>query len=374
MQSILSAYCAAKQTDALWRKKPMVQQEAGCLDFQSNDYLKLAKNPILVSAYQEGFARFGASSSASPMLSGYQEAHEALESQFCSVFQMQDALLFSSGFAANLAIGRMLSAFSAYVVLDKASHASIYDGLDPHKALMQRFISNDELVLLGAQTKNTMQQPPVLWLEGIYSMSGRSPNLTKLTQVFPESMYIVDEAHSFGILGKQGLGFCEQERIPNEQILFRVIPFGKAMAGQGAIVLGSHDAIGTLRQFARSYIYSTAISAAHAFGLSCALKLVLSAHAQRQRLQALQHTIQDHSGGLNAQSPIVRVYCSHIDFAIELQSFLKNRKILVSLVRPPTVSMKELGLRMVLNAGHTEFDVLFLLNALSEYADVAYAN
>lgn len=376
MHTLLAEYRALEQSKPLWRKKPRAFHEQGFLHFESNDYLALAQNPTLIAAYQEGFTRFGTSSSASPLLSGYCEAHEALESRFCELFRMQDAMLFSSGFAANLAIGRMLSAFSASVALDKASHASIYDGLDTKKIRLQRFVTKeDDIRVLGSNGSNSRlsgNSPQILWLEGVYSMSGHIPNITKLAVLFPEAMYIIDEAHAFGLLGTHGLGFADHAHIPNDKILFRVIPFGKAMAGQGAIVLGSWDAIDVLRQYARSYIYSTAISGAQAFGLQHALDLLLTADDNRQKLLNLRHLFQQDRPNKNI-SPIQRVYCRDIQAAIALQHFLWKRHIAVSLVRPPTVSMNEVGLRIVLNAGHTEQEILRLRDALLEYADAAYA-
>lgn len=372
MQGLLAQYCAQGQLNPLWRKKPVPVECA--VSFESNDYLALGQNPGLIAAYQEGYARFGTSSSASPMLSGYTEAHQTLESRFCTLFEEQDAMLFSSGFAANLAIGRMLGALSAYVVLDKASHASIYDSLDRHKVIMQRFTGKEQPVLLGTKIEPDINTPQVVWLEGVYSMSGCTPCFKELERLFPDAVYIFDEAHAFGVLGAGGLGYSHSMGVPKEKILFRVIPFGKAMAGQGAIVLGSRTACDVLRQYARSYIYSTAMSSAQAFGLCTALELLLVADEARKKLEDLRQLLQQNAFNTISPSAIQRIYCSDLHVASALQSFLKKRQIMVSLVRPPTVSAKEVGLRIVLNAGHTMHHILALVKALSEYADVAYAD
>ena len=338
--------------------------QPACINFSSNDYLGLTKDSRLRKAYQEGFDLYPCGSGASPVVSGYYPSHQALEGAFAEALSADEALLFSSGYAANLALTMMLASLDAHLLIDKRIHASIYDGIALSKVSVTRF-PHQNVSRMKSLLKAGIQRP-ILLTEGIFSMSGEIAPLDQIMTVCHQAsdqVYcIVDEAHSFGVIGPHGLGATAHYSLTQQDIPLRVIPFGKALAGQGAVVLGRRDWIQLLLQQGRSAIYSTAISPAIAHGLKTALSLCYAADDKRHKLQELvqyfqQGTQQSLLRWRQSSTPIQQLQCGCPHLAQKLEQFLFNEGFLCRAIRQPTVPRNETGLRIVLNHCHEWEDI-----------------
>lgn len=338
------------------------------LNFSSNDYLSLRGDPRVKRAYQEGFARHDAGSGASMVVGGYQSIHHELEQRIATDLGVDKALLFSSGYAANLGIILMLASLDCHFLIDKAVHASIYDGLKLAQADFSRYRHNDYFDLQRRIANKPVRQ--VLLSEGIFSMSGQQPDLQHLAQVCATQTTpcIIDESHAFGVMGPHGLGAVAHYGLTAEQVPLRMIAFGKAMGGQAAVVAGQSDWVDALYQSARSWIYSTAISPALTYGLLASYELLHDADEARHKLHGLIRYFQE----AVAQSPLswrhsdtaiqqLRLACPHKALAAE--AMLREQGVLCQAMRQPTVLRMDTGLRVVLNAHHTteNIDHLFTL-------------
>lgn len=334
--------------------------------FASNDYLGLAFDPRLKAAFSQGFARYPTGSSASIAISGYFSIHKELESSFAEFLDAEDALVFSSGFAANLAIVALLEKLHYQLIIDKAIHASFYEGIALAKASYLRFMHQDydDLEKKIAQGR----EKKIVALEGIYSMSGQVPDLSRVLRLCQErdALVFLDESHSFGVLGPKGAGLAATEAFDKRQVPLRLISFGKALAAQGAIVVGQRDWIDALFQVARTAIYSTNMSPALAYGVLQSLDLLRAGDTERKRLFEIIAYFRKQVAASSLQwrpseTPIQQLQLGSAHKALYYAGQLEKAGILCKALRQPTVNLKETGLRVVLNAHHEQkaIDLLF---------------
>ena len=363
MDQLIAAQIRKLQQKGLYREraKPFVAP-ANSLNFCSNDYLSLSTDPRLKQAYQDGFARYPCGSGGSAVISGYHPAHRQLEETIAAALGVDDAILFSSGYAANLAIVTLLASLSAHVLIDKGVHASIYDGLNLAGAKYSRY-RHRSLAGLETALKRASTHAVVL-TEGLFSMSGQIASLDPLMALCHQytAHCIVDEAHSFGLLGPQGLGLINASGLSQDDIPLRLLAFGKALAGQGAVVAGKKAWIDALLQQGRSYIYSTALSPALAHGMKRAFELVIAADDRRLKLNELVRYFQEccKNSSQNWQkslSPIQQLQLGCPHQARKLADHLLIQGIFCQAIRQPTVNRQETGLRVVLNYSHTKEDI-----------------
>lgn len=340
----------------LGRRREVIQDK-DCISFSSNDYLSLSSDSRIQKAYQAGFQRYPAGSGGSMVVCGYHPIHQTLERAFAQALGVDECLLFSSGFSANLSIGQMLGKLNAHAFIDKGVHASIYDGLKLAKLPYTRYLHHN-LCDLAAKLPSATKRSVVL-TESIFSMSGQLSNLASITQMarMHHCEVLVDEAHAFGLIGKQGLGSIIQHGLTQEDVPLRMIPLGKAYAAFGAIVAGSALWVDALLQSARPYIYSTALSPAIAYGLLKTLDIVRQADERRNTLQELIQYFRKaiaHSplSWRDSQTPIqqLQIGCPHR--ALEYAKKLRKYSMICLPMRSPTVSRQDTGLRIVLNYHH----------------------
>lgn len=374
----LDAYLQQLKRQGIYRQRHLLPMRDGApiIHFSSNDYLGLAEDASLKKAYQEGYGRFACGSGASAVVSGYHPIHKQCESLLCDMFQAGDAVLFSSGYAANLSIVSLLTALQLPLFIDKKIHASWYDGIRLNQAVYHRYPH----VQINASIRSQCHQYPasVMITEGIFSMSGQfapiAAVLSLCADTASEMLCVVDEAHSFGVMGPHGLGVVAEYPAFEPYVPLRVITFGKALAGQGAAVIGDAAWIDALIQQARSYIYSTAMSPAQVYGLMHALKLVYRADEQREMLQHnIQYFNKKAAGSLFrwqlSYTPIqqLQLGCPHA--AEKLSQFLIEKGIYCRAIRQPTVTRLETGLRIVLNSQHTTACIDRLFAALFQFQE-----
>lgn len=325
--------------------------------FDSNDYLSLRKDKRLAAAYQHGFGLYPTGSGASMLLSGYHATHQAVEQAFASLLKVDECVLFSSGYAANLAVTALLGVIKTHCILDKRMHASVYDGLALSQVPYSRYLHNnrDDLSL----KLDTVFEEAVVMTEGIFSMSGQIAPLKALSSLCLEkkAVLLVDEAHSFGVLGEQGKGAVDYQGLTQKEVPLRVIPLSKAFAAQGAIVAGETAWIQALLQAGRSLTYTTASSPALAYGLLKTLDIFVNSEDRRLKLRQLiayfREQIQESAlTWTDSTTPIqqLQLGCPHL--ALHYARELKKAGIYCSAIRSPTVSKKSTGLCILLNYEH----------------------
>jgi 8-amino-7-oxononanoate synthase len=357
----LSDYTEHKRALGLKRTLKRIPRHA--LNFSSNDYLGLAHNQTLKRAYHEGLERYPIGSTSSMLISGYHESHHALQQAFIHALDVDAALLFSSGYSANLSLMRLLAELKFHALIDKQVHASIYDGLQLGGGAYSRYRHQDEMHFKQQQHK--LPPDAVIITESLFSMSGHMPNLARLAT---SHALLVDEAHAFGLYGPDGLGCVKAHHLTQDNVPLRVIPFGKALGASGAVIAGDKVWIDALVQAARPLIYSTAMSPAIAYGIREALTLLRRADPARETLQHNIRIFREHIQHSpltwrDSMSPIQQLKLGCPIKALHYSAKLQEKNIICLPIREPTVTGPDTGLRVVLNSTHTTDDINHLFES-----------
>lgn len=357
-----------RQAAGLYRQRVVRDDDRSFINFSRNDYLSLSTDPRLKEAYQTGYERYPVGSTGSPVVCGYHAVHRQLEDAFAQALGVDDALFFSSGYAANLSVMALLTQLDALVYVDKAVHASIYEGMSKSGTRFKRYRHVDPEHL---QQQITTPDSAVILTESVFSMSGQYAPLEKLAALaaMHEFDLCVDEAHAFGVVGSEGLGLVHALNLTQQQVPLRVIPLGKAFAGSGAMIAGQKEWIDALLQCSKPYIYSTAPSPATAYGLLQTLDVVRSADERRAKLSALiqyfRESIASSSLTWSASTSAIQqlqIGCPYQAEALSARLF--QHGIICYPMRQPTVTQQETGLRVILNYHHQPEDIDLLLRHL----------
>lgn len=341
------------------------------IHFTSNDYLSLSSDPRLATAYAKGYQQYPKASGGSMLLSGYHRTHQAIERAFAEFLQVDECILVPSGYAANLAVCGLFGALGTHCLIDKGVHASIYDGLKLSRVEFTRFLHNDVHDLGKKITSLTSKQSNNLAIitEGIFSMTGQFGPLAEIASNAID--FIVDEAHSFGVLGDEGRGAVSYHGLSQNTVPLRIIPLGKAFSAHGAILAGRHEFIAGILQAGRSLIYTTAVSPAFAYGLLKNLEAVIEAESRRLWLFTLikifkEQIKQSPLEWTNSDSPIQQLKLGSPHLANYYAKKLESFGLYCSSIRPPTTNLTSSGLRIVLNYHHREEQILQLFKALHQ--------
>lgn len=341
------------------------------LNFSSNDYLGLSQHPAIVKAWQQGADRYGVGSGGSGHVSGYSEAHRALEELLADWLGYPRALLFISGFAANQAVIAALAGKEDRIVADRLSHASLLEAASLSPAQLRRFQHNDSRHLDDLLAKPLSGQQLVV-TEGIFSMDGDSAPLAEVSQAARAAgaLLLVDDAHGIGALGEEGRGSCYAQQVRPDLL---IVTFGKAFGVSGAAVLCSEALADYLLQFARHLIYSTAMPPAQAMAISASLAVIRQADgaARREKLGALIDRFRAGAQALDvrmtaSQSAIQPLIVGDNGRALDLAARLRQAGCWVTAIRPPTVPPGTARLRLTLTADHEPQDIDRLLEALHD--------
>ncbi|KHT62703.1 8-amino-7-oxononanoate synthase [Photobacterium gaetbulicola] len=344
-------------------------REQSLLNFSSNDYLGLAQEPALVAAWQEGLSLYGAGSGASPLVTGFHSPHQYLQSQLAEWLGYDQALLFSSGFGANQALLFTMLQKGDYLLQDKLNHASLVEAGMLSPATMRRFAHNDPASLSRLLARIPDSCPKLVVTEGVFSMDGDLSPLSDIAGVCQQSgsMLVVDDAHGCGVLGESGRGSCAHAGIKPDIL---VVTFGKAFGLQGAAILCSQDVAEYLMQFARHFIYSTAMPPAQAHALSKACDMIQQQGWRRDKLVALGECLVGHLSPdvemVATPTPIKPLMVGSSERAVSFADKLRQRGLWVSAIRPPTVPANAARLRVTLTAAHKEPEVRMLAQAINE--------
>ncbi len=358
-----------------------LQQSGQLLAFCSNDYLGLASHPELVEALAEGSHRWGAGSGASHLVSGHSLAHAELEQELARWMQPHipgaQALVFCSGFMANLALMTALGDAQSTLLADKLNHASLIDGALLAKARLQRY-PHGRLDQLERLLRDCQTPLKLIVTDAVFSMDGDLADLPELLRLAEahDAWVVIDDAHGFGVLGAQGHGSLEHFGLCSERLIY-MGTLGKAAGLSGAFVAAHPTVIEWLLQRARSYIYTTALPPALAHALRASLALIEGPPGQRRRAR-LQDNVAQLRAGLAAlverqpgwrlaqsATAIQPLIVGGNDLAMRLSAALEAQGLWVPAIRPPTVPAGTARLRITLSAAHEPDQVQRLLDVLA---------
>jgi 8-amino-7-oxononanoate synthase len=340
--------------------------------FCSNDYLGLANHPELIAAAQAGAAQFGVGAGASHLVLGHARAHEALEQQLAEFAGLPRALLFSTGYMANLGVVTALLGRDDAVFADRLNHASLNDACVLARAQFKRYAHND-LEQLRRLLAATTARRKLIVADAVFSMDGDIapvPELLALAERH-DAWLLLDDAHGFGVLGGRGRGVLEHFDVQHPRIIY-MATLGKAAGVFGAFVAGDVKLIETLMQRARTYIYTTAMPPLLACALSKSIALIAAGTVLRQQLreniiqlkQILKNDMRSDWRLRPSPTAIQPLVIGDNRAASAVAEKLAARGVLVPAIRPPTVPQGTARLRISLSAAHTPSDVRRLCDAL----------
>jgi len=372
----------ALETAGLTRRRRVVEARAGgtrervdgreVVNFCSNDYLGLARDPRLAEAFAAAAREFGTGSGASHLVSGHHPAHHALEEVLAEHTRRERALLFSTGYMANLGLACALAGRGDTVLEDRLNHASLLDAGLLSGARFSRFPHAD----VGALSRR-LGRPgggrKLVLTDGVFSMDGDIAPLPALAGACARhgALLAVDDAHGLGVLGATGGGTLEHFGLGSTEVPLLVGTLGKAFGCFGAFVAGDRDWIELLLQRARTYIYTTALPPAVAAATRAAVEVARAEPWRRERLDALVGRFRSRAGAAGlplAESctPIQPLLLGEPAAAVRASEALLERGFLVAAIRPPTVPQGTSRLRVTLSAIHEEADVDRLVEVLAE--------
>lgn len=376
----LAARLAERRAADLYRQRPLLESPQGpevvvdgqrLLAFCSNDYLGLANHPEVIAAWQAGAERWGVGGGASHLVVGHSTPHHQVEEALAELTGRPRALLFSTGYMANLGAITALVGQGDTVLQDRLNHASLLDGGLLSGARFNRYLHNDPASLASRLDKavgNTL-----VVTDGVFSMDGDLADLPALADVARArgAWLMVDDAHGLGTLGAQGGGIVEHFGLGVDDVPVLIGTLGKACGTAGAFVAGSEALIEALVQFARPYIYTTSQPPALACATLKSLELLRRETWRREHLAALIRQFREGAQQLGLQlmdspTPIQPIVIGDSAQALRLSRLLRERGLLVTAIRPPTVPAGSGRLRVTLSAAHSEAQVQLLLNALAE--------
>lgn len=377
----LAARLAQRHAEDLYRRRPLLESPQGpevvidgqpMLAFCSNDYLGLANHPEVIAALRAGAERWGVGGGASHLVNGHCGPHHELELALAEFTGRPRALLFSTGYMANLGTVTALVGKGDSVLEDRLNHASLLDGGRLSGARMQRF-RHGEVADLERRLQRASTGACLVAVDGVFSMDGDRAPLVELAAAARRhrAWLMVDDAHGLGVLGPEGAGSVADSGLSVEEVPVLMGTLGKALGGAGAFVAGSETLIDALTQFARTAIYTTAMPPATAATALVALALAREEGWRRQQLA--EHIDFFRAGAaqlglplLPSDTAIQPLMLGSSEAVLAASAALARRGLWVAAIRPPTVPEGTARLRIVLTAGHDRAQVQQLLDALAE--------
>jgi 8-amino-7-oxononanoate synthase len=389
--SYLADELKQRDADGLLRQRRMLESPQGArvrvdgadlLSFCSNDYLGLANHPALIEAACRGAQQFGVGAGASHLVTGHTLAHHQLEQALAAFVGLPAALLFSTGYMANLGVVTALLGRNDAIFADKLNHASLNDAALLSRAHFKRYAHLD-LAMLEGQLAASSARRKLVVSDAVFSMDGDLapvPELLALCEKY-DAWLLLDDAHGFGVLGKTGRGILEHfgllldpftpQPSPLTSRIIYMATLGKAAGVSGAFVAGAQELIDGLVQNARAYIYTTATPPMLAIALQESLRIIAAESWRREQLSSLIAQLRN---GLNlkrwqlmpSETPIQPLLIGSSQQAMAVSQALQEKGILVPAIRPPTVPQGSARLRISLSAAHGREDVELLLDALHQ--------
>ncbi len=364
-----------RQPRSLERQGVWVRMEGHeLLAFCGNDYLSLSQHPQVCVAAKQAIDRHGVGSGAAHLISGHSTVHQALEEELAAFCGCERALLFSTGYMANLALMATFAGRSDHLFEDRLNHASLIDGGLASTAQMRRY-PHLEMPALRRFLQEADGGQRLVATDAVFSMDGDLAPLPELLEIcsLEQALLVVDDAHGFGVLGPGGRGTPAHFGLAYADLDLYMATLGKGLGVFGAFVAGSQLLVEHLIQQARPYIYTTATPPALAEATRAALKLVAGADAERDHLHQLvarfRHGAEQLGLSLlSSQTPIQPILLGSESRALAWSRALKERGLWVSAIRPPTVPEGSSRLRLTFCVEHQPEQVDQLLEALGEIA------
>ena len=377
MQQFLSSLLRQRKQDNLYRIRQthssiqsphLLINEQSYLSFSSNDYLGLASDTRLKIAWQAGAETYGVGSGASHLITGHTQAHQILEQELALYTKREKALLFSTGYMANLGVITALLGRHDAVFLDRLNHASLVDAAKLSSAKICRY-SNMQ-TLDHVLDKSTAKHKLIV-TDGVFSMDGNIANLAKIVELAKiyDAWVMVDDAHGLGVIGETGRGTVESYGFGTKEVPILMGTLGKSFGVFGAFIAGSELLIETLIQLARSYIYTTALPPALIESARTSLIIVTEEDWRRKQLQELIAYFRKQASNLplmESCTPIQPIILGDSATALTVSKELYKRGIIVTAIRPPTVPKGTARLRITLSTLHTKNQIDRLIKALME--------
>tara|TARA_R110001599_G_scaffold88069_6_gene234223 strand:- start:20845 stop:22026 length:1182 start_codon:yes stop_codon:yes gene_type:complete len=339
--------------------------------FCSNDYLGLANHPALIQALHDTAQEYGVGGGSSHLVCGHLTPHQQLEDALADWLGYERVMLFSTGYMANLGVISALAGKGRPVIQDKLNHASLIDGALLAQATMRRYLHGD--VASAEKLLSRSTDSGLLITDGVFSMDGDVAPLSELSNlaIKHDWMFMVDDAHGLGCLGEDGRGCLSLAGLDAERLPILIGTFGKAFGTAGAFVATSHDYADYLTQFARPYIYTTAMSPAMAGATLASLRIIQSSEGQerrdrlsahiayfRQRMQSLPVVL------MASETAIQPILMGDSKTALQISERLKSLGVWCTAIRPPTVPIGSARLRITLSAAHSDADLVLLCDSL----------
>lgn len=341
------------------------------LEFCGNDYLGLSRHPRVIAALREGAQVHGVGATASQLVCGHSAAHETLERELADWLQAPRALLFGSGYMANLAVVQALLRGDDACVQDRLNHASLIDAAHLSGCTLKRYPHADAEAA-QRQLASHADGAAMLASDGVFSMDGDIAPLRALAEGArrQQATFYVDDAHGIGVLGPGGRGSIAAAGLSVRDVSLQLVTFGKALGGYGAAVVGDATLIAHLAETARPHVYTTALPPAQCVATLEAVRIARDADDLREQLQARIAQLRDgaHFRGLElmpAQTAIQPMLCGSDVRVMAMAAALEDQGFLVAPIRPPTVPEGCARLRITLSAAHSASDVDGLLDALA---------
>lgn len=376
----LAAHSAERARAGLLRRLRTIERSDGAwvwhdgrrlLSFCSNDYLGLAQHPALVDALKRAADDDGVGSGSAHLICGHRSAHAALEEALAEWTGRERALLFSTGYMANLGVMQALLQRDDVCVQDKLNHACLIDGTQLAGAELKRYPHAD----VDGAARQLAARPDaaaLLATDGVFSMDGDVAPLRELATLCRRegATFMVDDAHGLGVLGPRGEGSVADTGLSQDEVPVLMATLGKALGCSGAFVAGSAALVDGLVQSARTYIYTTAMPPALAAATLAAVRLAQAENWRREKLHALIARFRSGASQLGlplmpSPTAIQPLLLGDARAALEASEALERDGFLVTAIRPPTVPQGKARLRITLSTAHCEDDVDRLLEALS---------
>lgn len=341
------------------------------LCFCSNDYLGLANHPKLTQAVNKACEQYGVGGGASHLVCGHSALHQQLEERLAEFTGRARALLFSTGYMANLGTVTALLGKGDHILEDRLNHASLLDAGLLSGARFQRFKHNDMVDLERRLQKLPDEGQRLIVVDAVYSMDGDMAPLPELAALAKKynAWLMADDAHGFAVLGEHGAGSAEHFAMDEQSLPVLMATLGKGVGSFGAFVAGSEELIESLIQFARPYIYTTAMPPAIAAASLASLELLSEEAWRRQHLRDLIVYFKTQASSLGlpimaSDTAIQPLLVGDEKRAMQISAALEQAGFLVSAIRPPTVAAGSSRLRITLSASHSQSDVEQLMAAL----------
>lgn len=380
MTEALQRRLAERHQQSRYRQRRVLESAQGArvrvdgrefLLFCSNDYLGLANHPQVIAAMQNASSEFGVGGGASHLVCGHSALHHRLEERLAEITGRDRALLFSTGYMANLGAVTALVGKGDHILEDRLNHASLLDAGLLSGAKFQRFHHNDMADLERRLQKLPEDGQRLIVVDAVFSMDGDVAPLSELAALAQKynACLMADDAHGFGVLGRTGAGSSELFNLNQEQLPILMGTLGKGIGSFGAFIAGSELLIESLIQFARPYIYTTAMPPAVAAASLASLDLLTTEYWRRDHLQQLIGRFKRGAAKIAlplmaSDTAIQPLLVGDESQAMAISASLESEGILVSAIRPPTVAVGQSRLRITITAAHSNEDVDALLGAL----------